>query len=157
MERQTFFGIVFLVLSVVGVLVAVIFLLASLAFHKAGNKETAWVGRAPASLRKTNHKKNVTLYGKDHLGGGLIKTMFVKDMTKGTYVYTVEGKQYKRRLTKYLTTARQMPYLTSVFYIKLFPHIAYFKDDFHLYGVYGLCILMCSVGSCFLGIDLLHL
>lgn len=155
MERRIVFGVLCLIVATIGVLVAVIFLLASLAFHKAGNKETAWVGHASASLRKTNHKKNVTLYGKDHIGG-TIKTMFVKDMTTGTYVYTINGKQYKRRLTKYLTTARQMPYLTSVFYVKLFPHIAYFKDDFHLYGVYGLCILMCSVGLFFFGIDCLH-
>lgn len=154
MERQAFFGGVFLVIAVVGILVSIVFLLTSLAFHKAGEKETAWVGRAPASLKKTNHKKNVTLYGKDHIGGS-IKTMFVKDMTKGIYVYTVNGKQYNRRLTKFLTTAKQMPYLTSVFYIKCFPRIAYFKDDMPLYDCYALCILMLSVGSFLFGINLL--
>lgn len=155
MEKRTFFGVLFILIAIVGVFVAVIFLLAAIAFHKAREKETAWVGRAPASLKKTDHKKDVTLYGKNHIGGRLIR-MFVKDLTKGTYVYTANGRQYKRKLTMFFTTARQMPYLTSVFYIKPFPRMAYFKDDFQLYGVYVPIILMLTVGFFLLGIDCLR-
>ena len=45
---------------------------------------------------------------------------------------------YKRRVIKYFTTPRQMPYLSTSFYIKLFPRIAYLKADLQLYDVYAI-------------------
>ena len=128
MEKKLIFAIVCLLLGAVGLFLTVVFFLASRAFDAANEKESKWVGRTPASLKATKHKKDVTLYGRTPFGTG-ITTMFIKNMTKGTYTYTVNGKTYKRRVTKVLTTPRQMPYLTSAFYIKIFPRISYLKED----------------------------
>ena len=145
-------GIVCLIFAAVGMCVTVLFFFVSRAFDTAEKKEHAWVGRAPASLKETKHKKNVTLYGRDHVHG-TVKSMFIKDMTKGTYVYTVNGKTYKRRVTKYLTTPHQMPYLTSAFYIKKFPRISYLKDDWQLYDIYAIMSLFFSVLLIFFGVE----
>ena len=126
--EKLIFDIVCLLLGALGLFLTVIFFLASLAFDAAEKKkDSVWVGRTPASLKATKHKKNVTIYGR--VPGEGRKRMFFKDMTRGTYAYTVNGKTYKRRVTNVLTTPRQMPYLTSAFYIKKFPRISYLKED----------------------------
>jgi hypothetical protein len=127
MEKKLIFAIVCLLLGAVGLFLTVVFFLASRAFDAANEKESKWVGRAPASLKATKHKKDVTIYGR--VPGEGRKRLFFKDMTTGTYAYTVNGKTYKRRVTNVLTTPRQMPYLTSAFYIKIFPRISYLKED----------------------------
>ena len=136
MEKQLFV-ILFFILSAVLFFFAVLFFLAARAFDAANEKESKWVGRTPASLVATKHKKDVTIYGRDRLHGP-VKSYFIKNLTKGTYVYTVNGKQYKRRVIKYFTTPRQMPYLSTSFYIKLFPRSAYLKADLQLYDVYAI-------------------
>ena len=152
MEKKLIFAIVCLLLGAVGLFLTVVFFLASRAFDAANEKESKWVGRTPASLKATKHKKDVTLYGRTPFGTG-ITTMFIKNMTKGTYTYTVNGKTYKRRVTKVLTTPRQMPYLTSAFYIKIFPRISYLKDDWQLYDIYALLNLLFSFMFIFGGIE----
>ena len=144
MEKKLIFDIICLLLGAVGLFLTVVFFLASHAFDAANEKESKWVGRAPASLKATKHKKDVTLYGRTPLGTG-ISTMFIKNMTKGTYTYTVNGKNYKRRVTKYLTTPRQTSYLTSAFYIKKFPRISYLKEEIQPYLFHSLILLLPSV------------
>ena len=143
MEKLVF-AILFLIVAVIGLCLSVLLFLAARAFSAAKEKETAWVGRAPAHLKSTKHKKNVTIYGKDHLGGR-IQSMFIKNLTHAVYRYTVNGRTYRRRITHYLTTPRQVPYLTSVFYLKKIPFISYLKDELVIYDVQALLILMLSL------------
>ena len=145
------FSIMFLVVAFVGLCLAVLLFLVARAFSAAKEKETAWVGRAPAHLKSTKHKKNVTLYGKDHLGGR-IQSMFIKNLTHAVYIYTVNGHAYRRRTTHYLTTPRQVSYLTSAFYIKKLPFISYLKDDLVLFDVQALVVLMISLSLGYGGI-----
>lgn len=142
--EQLIIAILFFILATLGLCIAILLFLAARAFSAADEKETAWVGRAPAHLKSTKHKKNVTLYGKDHFNGP-IKTMFIKNLTHAVYVYTVNGRQYRRRTTHYLTTPRQVSYLTSAFYIKKLPFISYLKDDLVLFDVQALVVLMISL------------
>lgn len=145
-------GVICLTLGAACFLLAVLFFLVGRAFSAADEKETRWVGCAPAHLKDTKHKKNVTLYGRDHVGGP-VKSMFIKNMTKGNYVYSVNGRNYIRRVTKYLTTPRQMPYLTTAYYIKKAPRISYLKDDWQLYDIYAIMSLFFSVMLIFMGVE----
>ncbi len=142
MEKLVF-AILFLILAAIGLCLSVLLFLAARAFSAAKEKETAWVGRAPAHLKSTKHKKDVTLYGKDTFGP--IKSMFIKNLTHAVYRYTVNGRTYRRRITHYLTTPRQVPYLTSVFYLKKIPFISYLKDEPVMFDVQALLILMLSL------------
>jgi hypothetical protein len=136
-------AILFFILATLGLCIAILLFLAARAFSAANEKETAWVGRAPAHLKSTKHKKNVTIYGKDHLGGRT-QSMFIKNLTHAVYIYTVNGRAYRRRTT-YLTTPRQVSYLTSACYIKKLPFISYLKDDLVLFDVQALVVLMISL------------
>jgi len=142
--EKLIFSILFLILAAIGLCLSVLLFLVARAFSAANGKETTWVGRVPAQLKSTTHKKNVTLYGRDSATGP-IKSMFIKNLTHTVYVYTVNGRQYRRRRTHYLTTPRQVPYLTSVFYIKKFPFISYLKDSLVFFDVQSLIVLLFSV------------
>ncbi len=88
-------------------------------------------------LRETDHKKNVTV--------GIRRPVFVKNLTKARYIYTVNGVEYGIRYTFYLTTKKQTPKFVPVVYHKRFPRFAYvdvlgsFGDI--LYGLWGIVLL----------------
>lgn len=112
-----------MVLIVIGILllaIAAMFAAVYFTFEKAPDK----TARVMGWLKDTTHKKDVTVYGKNAPYSPIITTSFVKNMTKGVYVYTVGDKSYKVRDTSF-GTPRQMQKNVSVIYLKKFPRVAY--------------------------------
>ena len=92
--------------------------------------------RTAGILRETNHKKNVSV--------GIRRPMFVKDLTKARYVYTVNGVEYALRHTFYFTTKRQTPKFVPVVYNKRCPRFAYVDHlgiGDSVYGLWGVVFL----------------
>ena len=80
-------------------------------------KSTAKTG---AILREATHKKNVTVRSRRG-------SMFIKDLTKALYIYTVDGVEYGIR-GEFHATKRQTPRFVPVVYVKRFPRFAYMDD-----------------------------
>lgn len=146
--REVLFGLVLLAAGAVLLAVAILFFVASRAFENASDK----VGRATATLRDTKHKKNAVIYGKEHITYGPTKAHHIKDLTKTTYTYMVNGKEYTIRGEALFTTPRQLSRMTSVFYWKPFPKIAYLKDEIESFGIWALVLLFIAGGCILCGI-----
>ena len=80
-------------------------------------KSTAKTG---AILREATHKKNVTVRSRRG-------RVFIKNLTKALYIYTVDGVEYGIR-GEFHATKRQTPKFVPVVYIKRFPRFAYMDD-----------------------------
>jgi len=107
------------------------------------------IGRVTASLKQVKHKKNVRQYVRG-------KTIIIKDLSKGTYEYTVDGKTYKIKYKEF-ATARQMPYIVTVLYLKTMPKIAHVKTNtsFNLFDIYAILCAGNSVILIILGLLLM--
>lgn len=116
-------GIIFIAIGAVCLIGGGICIAATILFAKFPGE----TGKVPGSLKRTEHRKNVTVYGRFPN-----KPMRVKDLTKATYSYTVNGKIYKLRDTHFFTRPKQVNYLVTVVYLKRFPRIAYTMGE---YGV----------------------
>ena len=94
--------------------------------------------RATASLLAATHKKNVPVYGKRTPNGPIRVAMVLNDVSKGVYEYTVGGRNYRIRHTRYVT-AKQMPRTVSVLCWKRWPRVAWVMTDTGpLYDTYAL-------------------
>jgi hypothetical protein len=102
------------VISVICLFISIINLSAYTIFERFPHL-TAKIG---ATLQDTIHKKNVRLRTKN-------SSFFVKDLTKGLYVYYVNGKYYKVKETHLFCTEKQAPYMIPIVYIKRFPRLRY--------------------------------
>ena len=80
-------------------------------------KSTAKTG---AILREATHKKNVTVRSRRG-------RVFIKNLTKALYIYTVDGVEYGIR-GEFHATKRQTPRFVPVVYVKRFPRFAYMDD-----------------------------
>ncbi len=80
-------------------------------------KSTAKTG---AILREATHKKNVTVRSRRG-------SVFIKNLTKALYIYTVNGVEYGIR-GEFHATKRQTPKFVPVVYVKRFPRFAYMDD-----------------------------
>jgi len=80
-------------------------------------KSTAKTG---AILREATHKKNVTVRSRRG-------RVFIKNLTKALYIYTVNGVEYGIR-GEFHATKRQTPRFVPVVYVKRFPRFAYMDD-----------------------------
>lgn len=76
------------------------------------------VGRVGAKLDLVKHKKDVMVKA------GLNSSGVIKDLTKGTYIYTVGDKTYRIR-DDFIGTPRQTPRHVPVVYWKAFPRFAF--------------------------------
>ena len=106
-------------------------------------KNTAKTG---AVLREANHKKNVTLRA-GH------RKLFIKDLTKARYIYTVNGIEYGIR-NDFFGTKRQTPRMVPVVYNKRFPRFAYVDEIASFgdirYGIRGAILLFWGVCLAFI-------
>ena len=98
-------------------------------------KSTAKTG---AILREATHKKNVTVRSRRG-------RVFIKNLTKALYIYTVNGVEYGIR-GEFHATKRQTPRFVPVVYVKRFPRFAYIDEIIGgfgdiLYGLWGLVFL----------------
>lgn len=91
-------------------------------------------------LKKTKHKKNVTLY-EIRYHRVWHKTGFLKDLTKAKYEYTVKNKRYYINDDS-IGTPRQTQKLVSVVYIKKFPRFAYIASGFLEHSVFFIYFLV---------------
>lgn len=80
-------------------------------------KSTAKTG---AILREATHKKNVTVRSRRG-------RVFIKNLTKALYIYTVNGVEYGIR-GEFHATKRQTPKFVPVVYIKRFPRFSYMDE-----------------------------
>lgn len=116
-------------------------------------KNDRWVTKTGALLQSVKEKKNVTIYGRS--SGNKRERMFFKHLSKGVYIYTVNGKQYRIKDTGYGRTSRQMPYSIPVNYFKPFPRISYVASGIQLYSVYALLCLMPAIAFLVEGIEMI--
>lgn len=80
-------------------------------------------GKVRAKLVERSHRKNVKIYGKTYRGILPRQVYFLKDLCKGVYKYTVDGKTYRIKQTHY-GPPREQPLMLTVIYLQRFPHIA---------------------------------
>lgn len=122
-------------LSIISLCVSIVLLV----FNHIFEHRKDLLGRTGASLRKTDYKKNVPVYGKNHPRGPLRVVMIIKHVSKSVYEYTVNGKKYKIRYTEYVR-GREMPYMVTVIYLKRLPKIAYVDTDTnsHHFDIYAI-------------------
>lgn len=76
-----------------------------------------------ARLVERSHRKNVKIYGKTYRGTLPRQVYFLKDLCKGVYEYTVDGKTYRIKENHYGPPAEQLLMLT-VIYLRRCPKIA---------------------------------
>ncbi len=100
------------------------------------------VGRATASLVQAKHKKNVPIYGARHPGGPIGVVGMHKHLSRAVYTYTVEGKAYTLRCQK-AVTAKQMPRMVLVLYLKWFPRIVHIPSESFLRMSHDMKALLC--------------
>ena len=113
------------------------------------------VVRTGATLQKVKQKNDVTLYGKEHLGRGLPKAMHIKHLSKGVYLYRVNGRFYRIR-DWHVGTARQMSRIVSVVYWKRFPRIAYLDTGIGpFFELRALLLAFAGIAPIILGVSLL--
>ena len=146
------FGIcLFFSLSAVCALVAVGLFLLYLIFEHRKDLTAGTV----AFLKQGKHKKDVAVWSVNRFGGAPHVVTVLKHLTRGVYVYTVGGKQYRIRYTEHVTK-RQMPKMLSITYLKKFPLIAHVKTDIALmlYDIYALMAAAFSVLLLFAGLRL---
>ena len=114
------------------------------------------VGRATASLVLAKHKKNVPIYGNRHPGGPIGVVGMHKHLSRAVYTYTVEGKEYTFRCQK-AVTAKQMPRMFLVLYLKRFPRIVHIPSGNFLqmsYDVNALIFLVSATACLIAGLCL---
>lgn len=80
-------------------------------------------GEARARLVERSHRKNVKIYGKTYRGILPRQVYFLKDLCKGVYEYTVDGKTYRIKENHYGPPAEQ-PLMLTVIYLRRCPKIA---------------------------------
>lgn len=111
-------------------------------------KSTAKTG---AILREATHKKNVTIHS-------LRGNVFIKNLTKALYIYTVNGVEYGIR-GEFYATKRQTPKFVPVVYIKRFPRFAYMDDISSFsdirYGLWGGILVVCGLSLAVITVTLL--
>ncbi len=93
-------------------------------------------------LVEAKYKKDVPVYERNGFRAPGRRVMTVKNMTKGVYGYTVDGKRYRIRFTE-LVKRKNMPESVWVVYLKAMPRIAYVKSDvtsphFEIYAIVAL-------------------
>lgn len=107
-------------------------------------KNTAKTG---AVLREANHKRNVTIHGTRG------QRVFIKNLTKARYIYTVNGIEYSIR-NECFGTKRQTPRMVPVVYNKRFPRFAYVDEIASFgdirYGIRGAILLFWGICLAFI-------
>ncbi len=111
-------GLIFITISLVFFLLATVLFIIYRAFERNGDS----VGRVTGTQIDVKHKKDVWLWG------GRRRDVFLKHQSTAKYEYRVNGKTYAVKHAEFVT-AKQMPRMVSVMYLKRFPKIAYVKDE----------------------------
>lgn len=141
--------------SVLFLLVAMVFLflaIGNLWVDRAFDRNTAAVGRTTGMQIDVKHKKDVWLWGARR------RDVFLKHQSTAKYEYRVNGKTYTVKNMRPVT-AKQMPRMVSVMYIKRFPKIACVKDwcTFVCYSLNAILFFGLFVVFFMLGIAVLFL
>ncbi len=137
-------GIVFLIISGLLFIAFAVMLFVSLEFQRR-SKNTAGVIGVMTDWR---HDKNVR---------GRRRTY--KDVTRATYTYLVNGKEYQRRCSRYVTP-KNSPFKVTIVYFKPFPRFSYILDDIGDIGIaryfaYAFAMLAINVMYLICGIKIL--
>ena len=135
-------------LGIVFALVGMLFLfLAAFCFFLYRDLENGGdtVGKATASLTEVKTKKNVRT-----------KTSVIKNFSTGKYEYKVNGKTYVITHDS-AVTARQMPYIVPVVYLKIMPSLACVKrmDSLNPFIIYAIVCALLALEFIFFGIMLM--
>ena len=139
---MTLFSITMLSCSAVLLVVAAFLFLIYRIFEYSPEKTSRTLG----VLVSAKHKKDVPVYERSGHRAPRRIVMIIKNMTKGRYEYTVDGKSYRVRYTEFVKP-RRMPTNVWVVYIKSMPRISYVKADtnFNNFEVYSFAALMFAV------------
>ncbi len=86
-------------------------------------------GEVRARLVERSHRKNVKIYGKTYHGTLPRQVYFLKDLCKGVYEYTVDGKTYRIKENHY-GPPREQPLMLTVIYLQRFPRIS--REEFSM-------------------------
>lgn len=133
------FLIIVLIVSLICTAVSAVLLSSYLIFKKFPRL----TGKIGATLKDTRHKKNVTYHTRR-------EKIFVKDVTRALYAYTVNGKVYPVKMTHLFCTKNQAPYMIPIVYIKKFPRIRYVNLPEAIgeiqYLIYGIIFGFSGVG-----------
>ena len=97
-------------------------------FFENEKKNKDKIKKTGAYLASVKHKKDVPLYGKNHLGGGPAHVYIIKHLSRGRYEYIVDGKKYRIRHEMFVRK-REMPYMVPIVYMIRFPRIAVIRDE----------------------------
>ena len=84
---------------------------------------SAATGEVRAKLVERSHRKNVKMYDYDYGRKILHRVYFLKDLCKGVYEYTVDGKTYRIKQTHY-GPPKDQPLTIKLTYLRRFPNIA---------------------------------
>lgn len=141
-------GIIFLSASGVLFIISLYYFYLYSVFEHKPDKICKTSGR----LIRLKHKKNVPVYGRRRPDGPIRILFIIKDLSRGSYEYTVNNKKYKARYTKH-SRANEMPLVADVIYLKNAPRIAYVKTvtDSHTFGFYSFGALMVGIMTSVLG------
>ena len=101
-------------------------------FFENEKKNKDKLKRTGAYLASVKHKKDVPLYGKNHLGGGPTHVYIIKHLSRGRYEYIVDGKKYRIRHEMFVRK-REMPYMIPIVYMIRFPRIAVIRNENYLF------------------------
>ena len=111
------------------------------------------LGKAPATLQSAKHRKNVPVYEKSSPRAPRRVVKTIKNWSRGTYIYTVNGKTYRIRYVEFVPL-RAMPVIVQVVYLRRLPRIAYVKTDTGAphFAIYAFGAVMFSVLSAVWGL-----
>lgn len=137
-------GVILSFIGVICLLLALAFVTVSIIFERHTDKTS----KTYAVLKTVKHKKNVTLYESTPLTQRWYPSMFIKHLTKGTYIYTVGNKQYKIRRST-IGKPKQLSSTATVVYLKKLPCFSYI--DHQLYGLYAFVVLALGAISILFG------
>ena len=102
-------------------------------------------------LREADHRKNVTIPSRRG-------SLFIKNLTKALYIYTVDGVEYGIR-DEFPATKRQTPKFVPVVYIKRFPRFAHMDDPGSFsdmrYGLWGALLMVWGLSLAVIAVALL--
>lgn len=115
-----------LVLKLILIVLGIVFALAAGVCYFLGyllEHPSAATGEVRAKLVERKHRKNVKIYGYEYGRRFPHRVYFLKDLCKGVYEYTVDGKTYRIKETHY-GPPKDQPLTIKITYLRRFPNIA---------------------------------
>ena len=147
MTGSSWLGIALLLAGVLFLFGALLLFYLQFVFDRRPEK----VGKTFGYRRGAKQKDNVILWG-----GRTTKSLFIRHLTKASYRYTVNEKEYRIRHEQ-IGTKKETPRTVPILYWKRFPCFAYISISFSspMFSLWACVVLFWAVLSCWLGIALL--